>query len=279
MLISEADAIATKGFIAGADYETDAIATLGLNSPDEEETISTIVYPVFVQEIYDLINETGKTVTIDAQPYESYKAGGRRRGRGRNEPNIEKVTPPYPYSNQMIATNTNLLWGDTQCYLSALGINYDIEPGIEVTIDGVKWITIAVGKINDKEDLLLFNLQLRASGNMEIIPSSLFTEIDLDMRDTIYELIEEEGQEVIFVVNSVEYTRKIISEGRQQSRFDKDTHTFRGEEVIHLAFRDLPFSMRPGIDVKMHSKTFLVEKIAPVYTGEQVGMFKALLVD
>ncbi len=113
-----------------------------------------------LEDVFDLIDEVGKTVTFWVYGSETYDPVTGKRTTGDVTEFDLKVIPPYEVSLKYVDGDVVRI-GDLLTGVPAKDIAFTPERGIRVTIDSSIWVIKRVGPIYSGERICLYLMQLR----------------------------------------------------------------------------------------------------------------------
>lgn len=113
-----------------------------------------------LDDVYDLIDELGKTVTFWLYGSANYNPATGKQTTGDVSPYNKKVIPPYDVELKYVDGDVIRI-GDMVSGLPAKNIQFTPERGIKVTIDSAVWEIQRVSPIYSGERICLYLMQLR----------------------------------------------------------------------------------------------------------------------
>jgi len=113
-----------------------------------------------IDDVYDLINELGKTVTFWVYGSETYDPTTGKQSTGDATQYNKKVIPPYEVELKYVDGDFIRI-GDMISGVPAKDIQFTPERGIKVTIDSAVWEIKRVSPIYSGERICLYLFQLR----------------------------------------------------------------------------------------------------------------------
>ena len=251
-----ADAMGSKGFWTS---QPDAMGSKGFWS-FVAQVAEHVSEDKLIQTIYDLIQDLGKTVTI-------YK---------KQKPYTVKITPPYPCHDRLELQDL-IKYGNCIGYLPNHNIQFTPEDGDKVVLDETTWIIAGIQNVIVNGEVGLYGLICEKAGNTTISPSTLWTRLDRRIIPAAKKVVDKFGVTVTFDDDGTPYSHRCVIVPKTSGGFYKSDLYRLGDIRALLPSENLSFQPKYAMEVTHNSKTWIVVRETPFYSGEQVALYELQL--
>ena len=123
----------------------------------------------------------------------------------------------------------------------------------------------------------LYGLVCEKSGNTTITPSTAWSRLDRRIVPATKKVVDKFGVTVEFDDEGTPRTHRCVIVSKTSDGFYKDKLCRRGDIRILLPSEDLAFQPKYAMEVTHDSKTWVIVRETPFYSGEQVALYELQL--
>ena len=113
------------------------------------------------KEWYDLIQEMGIDAVITSNPLATFNADTNIASLGEARNHQIKIIPPYKNREGYKATEL-ISSGKGLTGLANYQLNFEVKPGLKITIDGKEWTVIGYTEVKDRTGILIYILEIES---------------------------------------------------------------------------------------------------------------------